>query len=154
MNVRPELGEMMSLICFKAAIVGVEDTLGEDGAAVVFIRAGKVRGNTVAQQAGLVGTKAPVEVLVKALDGLLGKTGTQLCRVVGASVQGEQIIIDTLETVCSANEPQGSSRKCTFTLGAVWGALESVMDKRYLGEHTDCVLRGGATDRFVFTPVF
>ncbi len=153
MNVRPELGEMMSLLCFKAALIGVEDTLGEDGAAVVFIRAGKVRGNTVAQQANLVGSKAPVETLAAALDGLLGKTGTQLCRVVGAKHEGTQIIIDTLETVCSANEPQGSSRKCTFTLGAIWGALESVMDQRYLGEHTDCVLRGGATDRFVFTPI-
>ncbi len=152
MNTRAELGEMMSLICFKAALVGVEDTLGEDGAAVVFIRAGKVRGTTVAQQAGLTGTKAPIETVAKALDSVLGKTGTQLCRVVGASIQGEQIIIDTLETICSANEPQGSSRKCTFTLGAIWGALESVMDTRYIGEHTDCVLRGGATDRFVFVP--
>ena len=152
MNARAELGEMMSLICFKAALVGVEDTLGEDGAAVVFIRAGKVRGNTVALQAGLTGTKAPIEVIGQALDRVLGKTGTQLCRVVGASMQGDVVIIDTLETVCSANEPEGSMRKCTFTLGAVWGALESVMDKRYLGEHTDCVLRGGATDRFVFTP--
>jgi hypothetical protein len=153
MNMRPELGEMMSLICFKAALIGVEDTLGEDGAAVVFIRAGKVRGNTVAVQTGLAGTKAPLMSLATTLDGVFGKSGTQLCRIVAAFANGEQIVIDTLETVCSANEPAGSTRKCTYTLGAVWGALESVMDQRYLGEHTDCVLRGGATDRFVFTPV-
>jgi predicted hydrocarbon binding protein len=152
MTDRAELGEMMSLICFKAAIVGVEDTLGEDAAAVVFIRAGKVRGNTVAKEANLVGSKAPVETLAAALDKLLGKTGTQLCRVVGAKTEGNQIIVDTVETVCSANEPQGSSRKCTFTLGAIWGALESVMDQRYIGEHTESVLRGNTVDRFVFTP--
>lgn len=153
MTTRPELGEMMSLICFKAAIVGVEDTLGEDGAAVVFIRAGKVRGTTVALQAGLTGTKAPIETIAKAFDTVLGKTGTQLCRVVGASKNGEQIIIDCVETVCSANEPAGSTRKCTFTLGAIWGALEAVMDQRYLGEHTESVLQGAPYDRFVFTPL-
>lgn len=152
MNVRPELGEMMSLICFKAALVGVEDTLGEDGAAVVFIRAGKVRGNAVAQQTGLAGTKVPLETLSTTLDGVFGKSGTQLCRIVSASANGEQIIIDTAETVCSANEPVGSTRKCTYTLGAVWGALEGVMGRMYLGEHTESVLRGAPYDRFVFTP--
>jgi hypothetical protein len=153
MSVRPELGEMMSLICFKAAIVGVEDTLGEDGAAVVFIRAGKVRGATVAQQTGLAGTQPNLESLVKTLDGVFGKSGTQLCRIVGASANGETIVIDTAETVCSAGEPAGSSRKCTYTLGAVWGALEAVMGRTYLGEHTESVLRGGSHDRFVFNPL-
>jgi hypothetical protein len=153
MDVRPELGEMMSLICFKAAIVGVEDTLGEDGAAVVFIRAGKVRGATVAKQTGLAGSKPSLETLVKALDGVFGKSGTQLCRIVGAFANGEQIVIDTAETVCSAGEPAGSSRKCTYTLGAVWGALEAVMGRSYLGEHTQSVLTGAPNDRFVFNPM-
>jgi hypothetical protein len=153
MNIRSELGEMMSLVCFKAAIVGVEDTLGEDGAAVVFIRAGKVRGANVAHQTGLAGTKPNLEVLVNALDRVFGKTGTQLCRVVGASVNGEQIIIDTAETVCSAGEPAGSSRKCTYTLGAVWGAVEATMGRVYLGEHTESVLQGAPYDRFVFNPL-
>jgi hypothetical protein len=143
---------MMSLICFKAAIVGVEDTLGEDGAAVVFIRAGKVRGTTVAEQTGLAGTKPSLETLVKTLDGVFGKSGTQLCRIVGASTNGETIVIDTQETVCSAGEAVGSSRKCTYTLGAVWGALEAVMGRTYLGEHTESVLRGSPYDRFVFHP--
>ena len=39
---RETLAEFNSVVCFKAVIVGVEDTLGEDGAAVVFTRAGKV----------------------------------------------------------------------------------------------------------------
>lgn len=153
MTVRSELGEMMSLICFKAALVGVEDTLGEDGAAVVFIRAGKVRGAFVAQQVGLAGSKPSLETLVKSLDSVFGATGTKLCRVVGAYAHGEQIIIDTRETVCSANELAGSTRKCTYTLGAVWGALESVMATTYLGAHTDSVLQGATVDRFVFSPM-
>jgi predicted hydrocarbon binding protein len=153
MSLRPELGEMMSLVCFKAAIVGVEDTLGEDGAAVVFIRAGKVRGAKVAHQTGLASTKPDLETLVTTLDGVFGKTGTQLCRVVGATSSGEQIVINATETVCSAGESAGSSRKCTYTLGAIWGALEAVMGRTYLGEHTESVLQGAPYDRFVFSPL-
>ena len=58
--------------------------------------------------------------------------------------------MDTTETVCSAGEEIGSDRNCTFTLGAVWGALEGINGKTYLGEQTQSVLRGGQYDRFVF----
>ena len=62
-------------------------------------------------------------------------------------------MIETQDTVCSAGEPMGSDRKCTFTLGAVWGALEAITGQTYLGEHTESVLRGGTSDKFVFTPL-
>ncbi len=153
MSLRPELGEMMSAVCFKAVIVGIEDTLGDDGAAVVFIRAGKVRGAYVAQQTGLADSNPSLEEMVKTLDGVFGKNGTRLCSIVAARTEGDKIIIDTQETVCSAGEPMGSSRKCTYTLGAIWGALERVMGRMYFGAHTDSVLRGGTCDRFEFTPV-
>jgi predicted hydrocarbon binding protein len=58
-----------------------------------------------------------------------------------------------LETVCSANEPQGSSRKCTFTMGAVWGALSEILGQKLRGVHTDSVLRGADRDVFEFTLV-
>lgn len=41
---RSQLGDFSSVVCFKAVIVGVEDTLGADGAAVVFTRAGRSAG--------------------------------------------------------------------------------------------------------------
>ena len=44
-------------------------------------------------------------------------------------------------------------RKCTFTLGAIWGALEAVSGQRYLSEHTESMLRGGSSDRFMFSPM-
>ncbi|WP_306468315.1 hypothetical protein [Deinococcus alpinitundrae] len=66
--------------------------------------------------------------------------------------EGEQMIIETQETVCSAGEPLGSERTCTLTLGAVWGALEAITGEMWLGEHTDSVLRGGTSDKFVFSP--
>jgi predicted hydrocarbon binding protein len=150
---RDQLGDFSSVVCFKAVIVGVEDTLGIDGAAVVFTRAGKVRGEQLATSLGLVNKNIPVEQLAATLDAALGTGGTKLCRVEKATVDGDNIIVDTQETVCSAGEPDGSTRKCTFTLGAIWGALETTTGNRYLAEHTESVLRGGNSDRFVFRPL-
>lgn len=148
---RTELGDFNSVVCFKAVITGVEDTLGPDGAAVVFTRAGKVRGHNLARELGVSGKNIPVEDLAPLLNDALGKDGTRLCAVRASHAEGDRIIIDTQDTVCSAGEPQGSERQCTFTLGAVQGALEEITGKTYLGEHTQSVLRGGEYDRFEFT---
>lgn len=153
MQVRPELGEFSSIVCFKAVITGVEDTLGPDGAAVVFTRAGKVHGHDLVTSLGLTGANLPIDQLAQALNSAIGKDGTRLCAVKGAFIDGENVVIDTDETVCSAGEEQGSSRQCTFTLGAVWGALEAVTGRMFLGSQTDSVLRGGQTDRFVLEPL-
>ena len=150
---RPHLGHYNSVVCFKAVIVGVEDTLGPDGAAVVFTRAGKVRGHNLVAELGLTGSNVPVEQIAGLLNAAIGREGTCLAAVTRAYRQGEEIVIETQDTVCSAGEPLGSDRKCTFTLGAVWGALEAITGELYLGEHTDSVLRGGTSDKFVFTPL-
>ncbi|PYE53762.1 hypothetical protein [Deinococcus yavapaiensis] len=150
---RLDLGDFSSIVCFKAVITGVEDTLGEDGAAVVFIRAGKVRGRALATSLNLANTNVPVEQLAPLLDQAIGQSGTRLCAVTKSYQSGEDIVIETQETVCSAGEPDGSERKCTFTLGAVWGALEAVTGGMFLGEHTESVLRGGTSDKFVFSPL-
>lgn len=152
LDTRPTLGDYNSIICFKAVITGLEDTLGPDGAAVAFIRAGKVRGQTLAAELGLTGANVAVEEIAGALNQAIGRDGTRLCAVTRSYREGENIVIETQETVCSAGEPQGSDRKCTFTLGAVWGALEAVTGEMYLGEHTDSVLRGATSDKFVFSP--
>ncbi len=152
MSLRKELGDFSSIVCFKTVITGVEDTLGPEGAAVVFIRAGKVRGRNLADSLGLTGKNVPADQLAQALDNAVGANGTKLCRVTGAALDGETIIVRTNETVCSAGEPAGSTRQCTFTLGAVWGALEAVTGKTYEGSHTESVLRGGQSDTFVFHP--
>ena len=151
--VRSELGEFSSVVCFKAVIVRVEDTLGPDGAADVFTRAGKVRGRDLVASLGLTGSNVPVEQLAGLLNQAIGRDGTRLAAVTRAYHEGENVVIETQDTVCSAGEAQGSDRKCTFTLGAVWGALEAVTGNMYLGEHTESVLRGGASDKFVFSPL-
>ncbi|HSI82833.1 MAG TPA: hypothetical protein VK970_03560, partial [Candidatus Methylacidiphilales bacterium] len=123
------------------------------GAAVVFTRAGRVRGEDLAKSLGLAGSKVPVEQLAATLDKALGKDGTRLCRVTGAKDTGDTIEIETQETVCSAGEAMGSERTCTFTLGAIWGALEAVSGSRYEARHTESVLRGGTSDKFVFKKI-
>lgn len=153
MSIRTELGDFSSIVCFKAVITGVEDTLGDEAAGVVFTRGGKVRGESVATALGLAGKKPPMDQLGSALDSALGKNGTKLCAVRGAHMDGDKIVIETTETVCSAGEPAGSTRKCTFTLGAVWGALETAMGQRYDAKQTESVLTGGSCDKFVFTPI-
>ncbi|MDO4263236.1 MAG: hypothetical protein Q4C67_03485 [Deinococcus sp.] len=147
---RDELGEFSSVVCFKAVITGVEDTLGKDGAGVVFTRAGKVRGGNLARELGVAGTNAPIDELAAKLDGAIGKEGTCLASVKSVREEGGKIIVDTTDTVCSAGEEQGSDRNCTFTMGAIWGALEAITGKTYLGEQTQSVLRGGQFDRFEF----
>lgn len=150
-QIREELGDFSSIVCFKAVITGVEDTLGPDGAAVVFTRAGKVRGHNVVRELGVENSNMPIEQIATALDNALGKEGTRLCSVKSVTRDGDKYIVDTTDTVCSSGEAQGSDRNCTFTMGAVWGALEGILGKTLMGQQTSSVLRGGNTDRFEFT---
>lgn len=152
MTLRTELGDFSSIVCFKAVITGVEDTLGADGAAVVFTRAGKVRGQNLATELGLANSQVSMDELTSALNAAVGKDGTRLCAIKQAYRDGDNIVVEAYDTVCSAGEPQGSDRQCTFTLGAIWGALEAVTGQMYLGKQTDSVLRGGSSDTFVFSP--
>lgn len=149
---REGLGDFCSVVCFKHVITGVEDVLGTDGAATVLTRAGVIRGEGVAEAAQLKGTNPPVETLAATLNQFLGKDGTRLCEVSNVEQAGEGFMVTTTGTVCSAGEPDGSDRRCTYTLGAVQGFLQSVMGKTYIGRHEQCVLRGGTADVFHFTP--
>ena len=82
------------------------------------------------------------------LDFALGENGTRLCKVDKIEGNGDTIKVYTHETVCSAGEEQGSSRKCTYSMGAVCGAIETIQGKRYRPKHTESVLRGGTHDVF------
>lgn len=149
---RPELGEFSSIVCLKSLIVGVEETLGSKATEVALIAAGRSRGRKLAQELKMIGTSEELNDIAQKMAQALGKNGTRLC-VIHKIIQEDNVIkVYTSETVCSAGEPQGSPRKCTFTLGAVWGALEDILKKRLDGKHTESVLRGGKYDVFEFTP--
>ena len=150
-TLRPDLGDFSSIVCFKAVVVGMEAALGEKTAAVGLIAAGRKRGAALAESLGLAGAgMSDPEGVARALNGAIGKEGTRLCRVDGVEVEGDAIRVHLSETVCSAGEPNGSSRNLTFTLGAVQGALEAVSGRRLRGTQIASVLRGGAHDSIEF----
>ncbi|MCB9744432.1 MAG: hypothetical protein H6740_17675 [Alphaproteobacteria bacterium] len=153
-RLRPELGDFSSIVCFRAVVVGMEDALGDRAAAVALKAAGRARGHQLVQSLGLSGAGKSTDLneVCAALDNALGINGTRLCFIKGIEQDGEDVIVHTAETICSSDEPQGSSRECTYTLGAVHGAMEEVMGERYRGKQVGSVLRGQAYDSFRFTP--
>jgi predicted hydrocarbon binding protein len=148
---RSQLGEFTSIICFKAAIVGLEEALGEKAAAIALTSAGRSRGQRLAHELGIVGTKESWDVVADKLNFALGINGTRLCIVEKIVEEGDKLKVYTNETLCSAGEEQGSNRKCTYTMGAIWGAVEQVRGKRYRGKHTESILHGASYDVFEFT---
>lgn len=147
---RPNLGDFSSIVCFKAAIVGMEDALGDKATAIALTTAGRSRGKRLADELGLTGSAMSLDDIAYKLSHALGKNGTCLCNIEKIVSENDIIKVYTSETLCSAGEPQGSERKCTYTLGAVWGALEQTFGKRLQGKHTESVLRGGTHDVFEF----
>jgi predicted hydrocarbon binding protein len=131
----------------------MEEALGEKATAIALISAGRVRGKNVAIELGLSGSTENLETIAAKLNAALGSSGTRLTAIDKIVKEGDTIEVYCSETVCSAGEPQGSSRKCTFTMGAVWGALTEITGQRLRGTHTESVLRGGNHDVFEFTPV-
>ncbi len=148
---RPTLGQFSSIVCFKAVITGMEEALGEKATAIALISAGRERGKNVAKSLGLSGSTADLSVIAARLNEAVGANGTHLTAVDKIVQEGDVFKVYCSETVCSAGEPQGSDRKCTFTMGAVWGAMSEVTGKKLRGVHTESVLRGGTHDVFEFT---
>ena len=150
---RPTLGQFSSIVCFKSVITGMEEALGEKATAISLITAGRARGKELAKSLGLSGSTEDLAVIAAKLNEAVGANGTHLTAVDKIVKEGDLIKVYCSETVCSAGEPDGSPRKCTFTLGAVWGALTEVTGKKLRGIHTESVLRGGAYDVFEFTTI-
>ena len=152
-NVREKLGGFVSIVCFKGVITGMEEALGEKATAIALVSAGRTRGKNLVTELGLADSNPSLEDLASKLDHALGENGTRLCKVDKIEDTGDMIKVYAHETVCSAGEEQGSPRKCTYSLGAVWGAIETIQGKRYRGKHTESVLRGGSHDVFELSPI-
>ncbi|MEQ8756524.1 MAG: hypothetical protein RID09_23830 [Coleofasciculus sp. G1-WW12-02] len=152
-ELRQELGDFSSIVCLKAIVVGVEEALGEKAAAIAMISAGRQRGKKLAEAMDLVdkGSSLSLEELTKQAQEALGKDGTRLCVIDKISQEGDVYKVSAHETVCSAGESPGSSRQCTFTMGAIQGFLEAFLGKRLRGTQTESVLRGGSGDLLEYT---
>lgn len=147
---RNELGDFSSVICLKAIITGMEDALGEKATTIALVAAGRTRGKNLAASLGLPGSGDSLEALTAKVAEALGKHGTRLLILDKIEQTEDGFRAYTRETVCSAGEPEGSPRKCTFTLGAVQGVLEAVTGQRYRGQHVESVLRGAGHDIFEY----
>ncbi|HEY9627031.1 MAG TPA: hypothetical protein V6C84_07000 [Coleofasciculaceae cyanobacterium] len=154
-SVRYELGDFMSTTCFKAAVVGMEEALGAKAAAIALIAAGRQRGKQLARELNLENCSEhiPLEEVTAKLRFALGESGTRLCVIDKIERNGELWIFYVRETVCSINEEEGSSRQCTYTLGAIQGLLEAFSGKRMRGQHTESVLRGSTHDVLFYHPL-
>lgn len=152
-QIRPQLGDFSSIVCFKAVVVGVEEALGEKATAIALISAGRQRGKKLAEDLGLSnkGAEISLEEVSLKVGSILGKEGTRLCIIEKIERDGETYKVYTTETVCSAGELQGSSRQCSFTMGALQGFLESFLSKRLRGKQIESVLRDGKYDVFEFS---
>lgn len=150
---RKELGDFSSIVCLKAMIMGMEDALGEKATAIALISAGRARGRQLAQQLGLKHLDADLNVVTERIADALGSNGTRLLLLHKVERDGDLFRVYTTETVCSAAEEPGSSRRCTFSLGAVQGVLETITGQRLRGVQIESVLRGGDYDLFEYGPV-
>lgn len=150
-SLRPNLGDFSSIVCFKAVVVGVEEALGERAARVALIAAGRKRGRDLVQSLGLSGQGGDLGVAASKMREALGTGGTRLCNIDGIRAEGPMLMVTVSDTVCMAGEPQGSARTCSFTLGAVQGALEELTGRRLKGKHATSRWRGQPEDTFEFT---
>jgi len=151
-KLRDELGDYSSIICLKSIITGMEDALGDKATAIALIAAGRARGRTIVKQLGLSLEHGLDDVTQKVAD-VLGKDGTRLMLLKKIEETEDGFRVYTQETVCSSGEEQGSQRRCTFTLGAAQGVLESLTEQRFRGVHVESVLRGGEFDVFEYTRI-
>ncbi len=150
-QLRESLGDFSSIVCFKAVVVGVEEALGKPAARVALLAAGRKRGKNLVDSLGLAGKGADLAVAQQKLSAALGANGTRLCSIDAINEVDGAIRVTVSDTVCMAGEPQGSDRVCTFTLGAVHGALEALTGRQLKGVHKTSAWRGEGADIFEFT---
>jgi predicted hydrocarbon binding protein len=152
-TLRPELSDFSSIVCLKSIITGMEEALGDKATAIALVAAGRARGKKLAETLGLKDQSFSLDEISSKIAFAIGKDGTRLLILDKIEQTNEGYKAYTRETVCSAGEASGSDRKCTFTLGAVQGVLEAVTGKRFRGQQTESVLRGGSHDVFEYAPI-
>jgi predicted hydrocarbon binding protein len=66
--------------------------------------------------------------------------------------EGEgKLRVHVREAVCSSGMPQGEPLICSYTLGAIWGAVEEVSGKRYQGKQVEFSTQGADHEVFELT---
>lgn len=149
---RGTLGDFTSIVCFQALVRGLEDVLGPEGTAVVLIRAGRLRGQMLVEDWGVGHLDLPTEKIGLLLNAALGQGGTRLCVVRGIRQERGVIFVDVAETICAAGLAQKENLRCSYTLGALWGVLESLLGGKFEARQVGNVRSGDPFDVFRFEP--
>jgi hypothetical protein len=149
---RQELGNFASITCFKAMVQGLEAVLGPKGAHIALVMAGHHRGQQLATLLELQPCYGSVDEVTELVRYSLGKQGSRLCLVNKIKVMPNGYRVYCSETLCSAGEPAGSTRKLGYTLGVLQGVLEAVSGRRLRGQQVASVLQGSTQDilEFIF----
>jgi len=151
-TLRPILGDFNSIVCTKAIVTGIEEALGAKAATISLIAAGRVRGRGLITQLGLDHQQSvSLEKLTELMSAALGKDGTRLCIIDQITEEDGVYKVYTQETVCTSDEPEGSDRECSYTLGAIQGALETILDVRLRGKHVEFIKQGASHDVLRFS---
>ncbi|MGQ9837102.1 MAG: hydrocarbon-binding protein [Cyanobacteriota bacterium] len=150
-QLRQELGDFVSVVCFKAIIKGMEDSLGKQATAIALISAGRQRGKNLAESLGFDKAEISLTDVAAELNYALGPEGTRLCMVDKVVEESGVYRIYVRETACSVGEEQGSLWESTYTLGTIQGVLEVITGKKLHGKQTESVLRGGTHDVLEFS---
>lgn len=135
-TIRPQLGDYMSIECFRFLRAGAEDTAGR----ALIVAAGRQRGLSLADV--LAGINAEDEAgITQALNKALGIEGTRLCIVeaITKTEIGYQVRIS--ESACSSGL-HTTDPNCAFTMGVFIGAMEAVVKHRFNARETECVAIG------------
>lgn len=154
-TLRSELGDFSSIVFLKAILTGFEEALGEKTTEIALNASGRKLGKNLAQELNLVNKGAALSLaeMKEKMNQILGKQGTRLCIIDKIELSEDVYKVYTKETFCSAGESQGSSRKCSYTLGVIQGFLETVLNKRLRGQQTESVLRGGTYDLLEYSVI-
>ena len=150
-DLRPELGNFSSIVCFKALVTGIEEALGKKAAFIALVSAGRQRGKQLANTFGLVDSNYSLEESTAIMQKVLGEKGTRLCLIDSIERFENGFRVACRETICSSGEKQDSSINLSYTLGAIQGALEAIFDVRLRGRQVESILRGGTQDVIEFT---
>jgi len=146
LTLRKELGDLSSIVCFRSIVTGLESVMGKDAASGNLIRAGRLRGIEVAKKLGLSKTDKAMSEWSAIVADALGTNGTRLCTIIKLEEEDGIYRVFLSDTICSADEEPGSTRKLSFTQGAIQGVIEEATGHRLSGKQIGSVLRGDDYD--------
>lgn len=150
-DLRKELGDFSSIVCFKAVVTGIQEALGEKAALIALVAAGRQRGKQLASSLSLSDGNYSLEDASELIKKVLGEKGTRLCIISSIEKIEDGFRVSCQETICSSGEAPGSSVNLSYTLGAIQGTLEGMFGIRLRGKQVESVLRGGTHDVIEFT---